>query len=168
METTKGLVLKVPKFNSLSEIEVPLEATRVAESRLLEAKTVNISTYSDLEYTFNESYRELKRALAAVSYRLAKAEEEMENAKAAAILDKYPEFIKDKPKSFDNADTRKSFIQRDAEYRQAADYRDQIKVFEALLDSRIKVMERTCSYMRKQMDLLIRSGTAGNSNTYRK
>jgi hypothetical protein len=129
---------------------------------LLEAKTVNPATYADLEYTFNESYRELKRAYAGVTYRLAKAEEAVETAKATALLDKYPEFVKDKPRNYDNADIRKSFIQKDPDYLKATDYRDQIKAIECLIEGRIKIMERTTAYMKKQMELIIRSGAIGS------
>jgi|WetSurMetagenome_2_1015567.scaffolds.fasta_scaffold208158_2 hypothetical protein len=152
--------LSLPAVGRLQILNLDLSKTKNAESRLHEAKTVNPSTYTDLEYTFNEAYRELKRALSAISYRLAKAEEEIENIKAELVLDKYPEFIKDKPKSFDTADTRRSFIQKDQAYLKACDHRDQVKALEILLDSRVKVMEKTCSYMRKQIDMVIRSGSS--------
>ena len=154
--------MTIPALGHLGELRIPLDKTLEAERRLEEAKLVNPATYADLEYTFNESYRELKRAYASVTYRLAKAEENIENIKAGILLDKYPEFIKDKGKSFDNMDMRKSFIQRDPEYAKAVDYRDQIKAIEMLIDSRIKVMERTCTYMKKQMELIIRSGAIGS------
>jgi len=155
---SKGLSMKIPQFGALAELEITLDKTMEAESRLLEAKTVNPATYADLEYTFNESYRELKRAYAGVSYRLAKAEEAVESARATVLLDKYPEFVRLKPKNYDNADIRKSFIQRDEDYLKATDYRDQVKAIEMLIEGRIKVMERTTTYMKKQIDLIIRSG----------
>jgi len=157
----KSLSMKIPQFGSLPELEITLDKTIEAESRLLEAKNVNPATYADLEYTFNESYRELKRAYAGVTYRLAKAEEAVETARATVLLDKYPEFVRLKPKNYDNADIRKSFIQRDSDYLKACDYRDQVKAIECLIEGRIKVMERTTSYMKKQMELVIRSGAIG-------
>jgi len=156
-DSNKKFLMTLPPVGRLPELSFSLEKTQIAEARLHEAQTVNYATYSDLEYTYNEAWRELRRAYAAVGYRLAKAEEEIENIKAGILLDKYPEFIKDKPRNFDNADMRKSFIQRDPEYAAAVDHRDQVKAVETLIDGRMKTMERTCSYLKKQLDIHARS-----------
>jgi hypothetical protein len=160
-DLNKSVSMRIPQCGALGELEISLDKTLEAENRLIDAKSVNPATYADLEYIFNESYRELKRAYAAVTYRLAKAEEAVDNARATALLDKYPEFVKDKPRNYDNADIRKSFIQRDEDYLKATDHRDQIRAIELLIEGRIKVMERTTSYMKKQMELIIRSGAGG-------
>lgn len=152
-------------FNTLPDIKLDLSKTREAENRLHEAQHVNPSSYSNLEYVYNESYRELKRNLAEVGYKLTQAEKTLRLAKSEAILDKYQEFVKDKPKSFDTAHVRDAFLNRDEEVIKAQDRIDMLKAVEAILDGKIKVMERTCQYLRKEMDLVIRSGSI-NTNKY--
>ena len=160
-DTNPKMMMKLPRFGALPEMSVDLSKTKHAESRLVEAQSVNAATYANLEYIFNEAYRELRTAYATVCYRHSKAEEEIENVKAGLLLDSYQDFVKDKPKNFDNADMRKSFVQRNPEHQKAVDVRDQLKAIEVLLETRIKTMERTCAYMKKQMELLMRSGRTG-------
>lgn len=150
--------LELPAINNLPAVSFDLSRTREAESRLLETKNVNPSTYNELEFTMNEAYRELKNRSAEVEYCLAKAEEALDHAKATALLERYMDFIKDKPKSFDNADGRKAFITLDIDVKAAKDRVDELKAAQTLIDGKIKVMERVCAYMKKKIDLLIRSG----------
>ena len=140
------------------QIELNLEATSVAESRFAESQSVSPITYSDLEYVFNAAYRELKTNLSILGYEIAKAKEIVENTKAEAVLDHYPEFIKDKPKGFDNSATRTAFIQRFQPYKDAVQRVQELEMLEKLLDGKIKTTERVASGMRKQMDLIIKSG----------
>lgn len=149
-------------LGTLSDIKVDLTKTRLAENRLSEAQYVNPSSYSNLEYTFNESYRELKVGLASVGYKLAMAEKELKLARSEAMLDKYPDFIKDKPKSFDSAHTREAFLNRDEQVLKAQDRVNMLKAIEATLDGKVKVMEKVCAYMKKSIDLVIRSGVPNN------
>lgn len=149
-------------FGTLSDIRVDLTKTREAEGRLREAQHVGPSSYANLEYTFNESYRELKTGLAAVGYKLALAEKELKLAKSEVILDKYPDFIKDKPRSMDNTHTREAFVNKDESVIKAQDRVDMLKALEATLDGKIKVMEKVCAYMKKSIDLVIRSGISSN------
>jgi hypothetical protein len=157
--------LVLPAFGKTPELSLRMSSTREAEKRLVEAKTVNPMTYSDLEHCFNESYRELKKHMSTVGYQIAMAEKALETAKSDILLDKYPEFMKDKPKTQDNADLRKAFFMRDAEYVAALDRLAQLKAVESFVDGRIKVMENVCRYMRKQMDLVMRSGLS-NADLY--
>lgn len=155
----------IPAFGSQEPQKLDLSATTSAERRLIEARTVNPLTYSDLEHAFNESYRELKGNLAKIGYMRDEADKALRRAKAGALIDKYPEFMKDRPKSQDNADMREAFLIRDDEYVAALDRVNQLKATEALFDGKIKVMENVCRYMKKQMDLILRSGLS-NSNLY--
>lgn len=160
---SESLSLNIPALMKGGDVQlrpliVDLSATKVAESRLLEAKDVNPATYTDLEYCFNESYRELKRALASVQYEIGRTQNAMDNIKAELLIDKYPAFMEGKPKSQDNADLRKAFVQRDKDYQQALDRLQNLSALETLIEGRIKVMERVTSYMRKKMDLIIRAG----------
>jgi len=159
-------ILEIPPFGGSPALKMDMSNVRFAESRLIEAKTVNPSTYSDLEHCYNEAYRDLKRYSSSIGYNLMMAEKALEQAKANVLLDKYPEFMKDKPKTQDNADLRKAFMIRDSEYCAALDRIAQLKALESNFDGKVKVMERVCSYMKKRMDLIIRSGLSG-TNLYK-
>jgi hypothetical protein len=153
--------MTIPPLGNLPEMKVFLDKTIEAERRLPESQHLNPAIYNDLVYTYNESWRELGKALASIDYRLDKAEEEIENIKSEILLDRYPAFIEGKPKSFDNMDIRKAFIQKQEDYKRAVEYRDQIKAISALLETRMKSMERACSSLNKKMDQLTRSGRGG-------
>lgn len=149
----------VPAYGKSQELSMFMGNIQVAESRMVEAKHVNPYTYPDLEHTFNEAYRDLKRHMSAVMYQLTLAEKAMETAKANVLLDTYPEFMKDRPKSQDNADLRKAFLMKDVDYVAALDRYNQYKALESMFEGKIKVLENVARYMRKQMDFIIRSGT---------
>lgn len=155
--------LEIPAFGKSPALKLQMGHIREAEKRLVEAKQVSPITYADLEHCFNEAYRNLKSHLSLVGYQIALAEKAMEDAKANILLDKYPEFMKDRPKSQDNADMRKAFMMRDPEYIAALDRFNQLKALESNFDGKVKVFERVCAYMKKQMDLLLRSGISGTN-----
>jgi hypothetical protein len=166
IEFDKKQILVLPAFGKTPELKFNMEPIREAESRLIEAKTVNPVTFPDLEYTFNESYRELKKHLTQVQFAIAQAEKALEDAKADVLLDKYPQYLEEKAikKTQDNADLRKAFLMRDANYTAALDRIDQLKALESNFEGKIKVMEKVCSFMRVQMNLIIKSGI--NPNMY--
>jgi hypothetical protein len=95
---------------------------------------------------------------------LTKAEKEVKMVRAEIILDRYPAFMEGKPKSHDNADMRESFVMRDLEYQAATDRVNMLKAMEEFSDGKIKVMENVSRWIKKQMDLVIRSGI--NPNLY--
>jgi hypothetical protein len=158
MDENQENALVIPSFQGREEKHLILNKTREGESRLLEAKMVNPITYAELESCYNESYRELKRHLATIGFEISKAENSLETAKSNFLIDKYQEKIKDLPKSYDSADLRKAHLMKDPEYIAAKDRVDMLKAMEALLDGKIKVFERTCAFMKKKMDLILRSG----------
>jgi hypothetical protein len=138
-ENPSQYALTIPAFNGSSELQLGLEKTREGENRILEAKNVNPSTYTDLESCFNEGYRELKRHLATLGFQIGLAEKALETAKSVFLLDKYyPEIMKDKPKSMDSPDLRKAYLMRDEAYIAALDRINMLKAMEALLDGKIK------------------------------
>ena len=154
-----GLALELPEFRGLPAIKLDISSLKEAESRIIEAKDVNPSTYASLEHLFNEAYRELKRNLTTVEYQIMKTENELEKSKSIALLDRYyGEFMKDKPSKMDTADVRSAFLARDPEINEAKDRLDSLKALQMFLDGRVKVMENVARYMRKKMDLLIRAG----------
>lgn len=165
MENQQQAMMIIPAIGEGKSLELALTATSIAEQRLIEARTVNPFTYSDLEHTFNESYRELKANMAKLGYMITEADKAVKRAKAEVLIDKYPDFMKDRPKNQDNADMREAFLTRDDTYMNAVDRVNQLKATEALFDGKIKVMENVCRYMKKQMDLILRSGMS-NADLY--
>lgn len=162
----EGLALELPEFRGLPSIRLDISSLKEAEKRLVEAQFVNPSTYTNLEHCFNEAYRELKKHLATVEYQLMKAENEYEKSKSIVLLDKYQEYMKDKPARLDTAEFRKAYMSQDPGVQEAKERLDSLKALQIFLDGRIKVMENVCRYMRKQMDLLIKSGI--NTTVYYK
>ena len=158
-------LMVLPAFGKAPELKMEMKNIRYAESRLIEAKTVNPFTYSDLEHTFNEAYRDLKKHIASIGYSLTMAEKAIEDAKADVFFGSYAQFMEGKPKSHDTLDMRNAFLTRDEAYSAALERKAQLKAIEANLDGKIKVMENVCRYMRKQMDLILRSGMS-NSDYY--
>ena len=164
-EQEKQHSLVIPAFQGIEQISLNLTKTREGESRLLEAKMVIPITYADLESCYNQAYRELRTNLAVIGAQIAKADNAMEMAKSNFLIDSYQDKIKDLPKSYDSADLRKAWLMRDEAYLAAKDRLDMLKAMEALLDGKIKVFEKTCAFMKKTMDLILRSGLSG-SNLY--
>jgi hypothetical protein len=157
--------LVIPAFQKYGELELSMTKTREGESRLLEAKMCNPITYAELECTYNQAWREIKTNLAIIGDQLNKADNALEIAKSNFLIDNYQEKIKDLPKSHDSADLRKAWLFRDEAYLAAKDRVDMLKAMEALLDSKAKMFEKTCAFMKKRMDLVLRSGLSG-SNLY--
>lgn len=158
--------LTVPAFQKSSELVLSLNSTREGESRLLEAKMVSPITYADLESCFNEAYRELRRHLATIGYEITKAEAAVDAAKSNFIIDEYPNIVSTLPKAIQTqASTLQAHLIRNETYTTALDRVGQLKAMEALLDGKVKVFEKTCQFMRKRMDLILRSGLS-NANLY--
>jgi hypothetical protein len=163
MNNTQEHSLVIPAFQKSNELSLSLNKTREGESRLLEAKMVNPITYTDLESCFNEGYRELRRHLATIGYELTRAETAVEVAKSNFIIDTYPGIVSNLPRAIQSqASTLQAHLVRDQDYLAAMDRVGQLKAFEALLDGKIKVFEKTCSFMKKKMDLILRSGLSGS------
>lgn len=158
-------VLVIHAFGKSPEMKFDMSKIRIAEQRLLEAKTVNPSTYGDLESCFGESFRDLKRHLTTVGHQLNLAQKALDIARADALLDKYPTFMEGRPKSQDNSSTRDAFLIRDPEYSAAIDRINMLKALESNLDGKIKVIENASRYMKKIIDLILRSGLT-NSQLY--
>jgi hypothetical protein len=155
-ENNQSLV--IPAFGKFPSITLDMDKIREAEVRFIEAKTVNPSTYADLEHTFNESYRDLKRHLSTISYQITMAEKSVREAKADVILGSYADHLKDKPAYHNNTDLRDAFLMKDETYVSSLDRVAQLKAIEANFEGKIKVVENVCKYMRQTMYLLAKSG----------
>jgi len=160
ISTVSRTTLVLPSVGKIPELRLEMAKVIEAEMRLVEIKTVNPVTYVDLESCFGESYRDLKRHLSSVEGQLGLADKALNIAKSDLLLDKYPEYLEQNSikKTQDNADLRQAFFMRDPAYIAALDRINQLKVLQSNIDGKIKVVENACRYMRKQMDLVIRSG----------
>ena len=154
--------LEIAGFGKSPVLRLEMASIRKAERRLIEAKNVNPSTYADLEHDYNEAYRELKKHMSAIGYQLAMANKALEEAKADVILGSYADHLQGKPKYQDNSNMRDAFITRDPNYTAAYERVAQLKALESNFEGKIKVLENVCRYMRKKMDLILRSGVDSN------
>ena len=159
---TERAELVIPEFGtSLPSLSLEMSNIKEGERRLIEARAVNGATYADLEYSFNEGYREAKKNLSLIGYELNKARKIQRRIKSEYLLDQYPEFIKEK-KISDNTANREAFLEKKEDYVAIQDRIDMLTAVESLLDGKVKVFENVCRYMRKEMDILLRSGFTGN------
>lgn len=150
--------LEIPAFGKSPALSLQMGKIREAETRFIEAKLVNPSSYSELEHTFNESYRDLKQHLSQIGYHLQLTDKALRTAKANVLLGSYAEFMQGKPKSHDNADLRDAYLIKDPDYLAALDRMAQLKALESNFEGKIKVVENVCRYMRQKMYLLSKSG----------
>lgn len=154
--------IEVPSFGKAPAMKLDMNSIRTAERRIIEAKTVNPSTYVDLEHTYNEAYRDLKRHVSTIGYQLAMANKALDEAKADVLLGSYAEFMKGKPKYQDNSHLREAFFTKDYAYSAAYERVAQLKALESNFEGKIKVLENVCRYMRQKMYLLTKSGVPFN------
>lgn len=160
-KTTAGVT--IPALGRSKEAFLDLTFSNEATSRAVEVKDVNPVTYPELEIMVTRAYQELRRNLTTVSFLLAEAEKMAEDAKADALLDRYPQFMEGRSKGADNADMRRAFLTRDKDYSATLERIDMLKATESFIDGKVKVMEKLSSFMKKQMDLIIRSGLSGKN-----
>jgi hypothetical protein len=153
--------LIIPEFDTRPPVPVQMGKIKEGESRLIEAKVVNPATYNELEFTFNEGYREAKAGLAVIGYEILHAEKIVRRIKSEYLLDEYPEFRKEKGLN-DNSANREAFLESKENYTNAVDRVIMLKAMEKLLEGNVKVFENVCRYMKKQMDLILKSGIDPN------
>lgn len=158
MSDSNDKALVVPAFGKAPEMRLDMSHIREAEIRYIEAKTVNPSTYSDLEHSFNESYRNLKTHLSNIGYQLTLADKALRQAQGSVLLGSYAEYLKDKPKSMDSTRLQDAFLMKDPEYLAALDRINQLKALQMNFEGKIKVVENVCKYMRQKMYLISKSG----------
>lgn len=159
----QAVELAIPQFDDRPVVTLNFSGIKEGERRLIEARLVTPVTYSDLEHSFNEGYREAKANLSVIGYEITQAERIFRRIRSELILDEYPNFLKES-KLKDNATIRDAFLEKNSKYVDAQERINMLKAMESLIDGKIRVFENVCRYMRKQMDILIRSGV--NSNKY--
>ena len=153
--------ISLPAFGSTPPLVLDVSLTKAAEARLYEVQVVNPSTYSNLEFVIGVGYRECKRHISVIGYQITLAEKALRTAKSIALLDEYPVFLKTKNIK-DSAQIRDAYLETCDDYKSAQDRIDMLKALDSLIDGKIKVFENTSRCMKKQMDIILRSGIDSN------
>lgn len=153
----------IPAFHTFDSLKIEINATKLADGRMHEAQWVNPSTYGELEHIFNEAFKELKRNITNVGYLIASTENELAKIKSALLIDKYPDFIKERGSKFDNADMREAFLLKDKDYASLKENIVLLNSVKTFLESRIKIVENVMQYMRNCLKTYIKPY---NSNIY--
>lgn len=161
MSETKAL--SIPGLSGLMDpMNLEISAIHEAESRLIEAKSVNIATYKSLEYLYNEGYRQARQCLAAIDYQIVRAERQKEREKARVVLEVIPTKLEGKPASYNNADFRAAILSQDEQYNKISEHIEMLKASSKFFEIRISVFEKACQYMRKGIDIILRSTSSGS------
>lgn len=149
--------IMIPELNGSPSVKLFTGNIKSAETRFIDAKNVNWATYNELEYSFNEGYREAKKNLVDIGYALSRTAKLQNERKSLLILDEYPDFLKMKAMK-DSATVRDAFIEKDELYTNYQNRFDQLKAMEAMMEGKIKVFENVCRFIRKTIDIEVRSG----------
>ena len=164
-------ILEVRISESGDVVRIHMAKIHLAESRLGEVRhTTNHAIAADLKAVFNDAWSDCSRYLAGLHSEEAKADRQLRLAKAEAILDKYPEFLKEWAKKNpdmkvkDNADIRDSFIYRDGEFQKWKVIKDHITSVIALLEAKSKTFERAYWDCKSNLEEQVRIQGTRNFN----
>jgi len=149
--------LTIPEFGNSQALVLNISSVKEGERRLIEAKNVTPTSYADLEYVFGEGYREAKKNVTAIGYEITKAQKALREAQSIAILDYYKDFLKEKGFK-DSAYIKDVFLQTRPDYVAAQDRIDMLKAMLDLMEGKIKVFENVSRWMKKEIDMITKSG----------
>lgn len=149
--------LVVPKFGDFPEMVLSRQKITDGYARLVEARVVNAATYKDLEFCFNEGYREARGNIRAVNYEITKVEKHIAKIKSRLLIDEYVPFLKETGLKDSNA-TKDAFFQQNEEYVSSLDRLHFLQAIAQMFEDNVKVFERTCAYMKKEMNLVLKIG----------
>jgi predicted Zn-dependent protease len=153
-----GTTMVVPAFRHCPELRLQMSGWENAMKRFPEAKTLAASNYLDLEFAFQEAWRESKRNAIQVGDALKKARQNVSEIKADIILEEIPKLLEDKPKSQNNADFRNAVMAKNEDYKQAQEHVEKLEAMLEHFESHMKVMENTSRFLKKQMDYFRTNG----------
>lgn len=153
-QNNQGTTMVVPAFRHAPELRLQMASWQEAMKRFPEAKTLAAANYLDLEFTFQEAWREAKRNAIQVGDALKKAQQNVAEIKSDIILDEIPQLLQEKnlPKSANNADFRNAVISRNEEYKKAQEHVEKLEAMLEHFESHMKTMENTSRFLKKQMD----------------
>lgn len=160
MQFNQLVEFNIPEFDLIEAQVISFTSIKEGERRIIESKIVNGGTYNELEFVMNEGYREAKKNLTLIGYNLLKTKRVLDRVKSIALIDDYADWLK-KVKLKDSAAIRDAFLQTIPNYVVAINRIDMLTALEASMEGKIKVFENVCRYMRKEMDIRVRSGMTG-------
>lgn len=155
--------LEIPAFQERESVTLSFSNVKEGERRLVEARIVTPSTYSDLSYSFNEGYREARTNIRNIGYELVQMDKKYRQRKSELIMDEYPEYLKTSGMK-DNATLRDAFLEKDKTLNDIEKHINFLKALNQLMEDKIKIFENVCKYMKVQMDL-VKNGNF-DSNKY--
>jgi hypothetical protein len=149
--------INIPSLTGDKPVILDLTVIKKAESRLPDTPNVTPAIYGDLWFSFNEGYRAAKKNYIELEHMITKTEKRIRELTSHVLIDEYPTFLQEK-KIKDSAAYREAFLETKEEYKAALDHKAMLTAMSAMMELKIKTFENACSYLRKQMDLFIRSG----------
>lgn len=150
-------MIVLPAFMHCGELRLNMSNWTNAINRMPEAKNFVPAMYGDLEFDFQEAWRESKANAIKVGDAIRKAKQNIEEIKADIILEEIPKALENLPKSANNADFRKAIMAKNENYQQAVEYLGKLEAMLEHFESHMKTMENTTSYMKKQMNYYIQT-----------
>jgi hypothetical protein len=157
----------IPPHGHCRELVLDSSNWNVAMSRLKEAQNLVPANYSNLEFVFQEAWREAKRNAISVGDAIKKANQNIEEIKAEVTLVEIPKLLESMPKGSNNADLRKAVLTKNENYKAATEHLEKLEVLLNHFESHMKIMENTSRFLKKQMDYFIRSGAVSSGITMR-
>lgn len=139
-----------------------------AESRLPEVKVLNLGVVADLKSVFAEAMSDLGRYLATTRFEYLQAKQQMELARAEALLDRYPDYVRTTLKDNgmkDNSDIRESFINRDPTFAHWQSIINHLEAMVGLLEAKNKTVERAYWDCRSNMEDLVKINNSRSFNS---
>ena len=166
-------ILEVRTGDSPADVvRIGMAKIHLAESRIGEVRHVgNSSIAADLKAVFNEAWADCAKYLAGLQSHDLKVDRKLKLAKAEAILDKYPEFLRTwaaknpEMKVKDNQDVRDSFVFKDEEFQKWKKVKDHLQAVIALLEAKSQIFERAYWDCKNNLDEQKRLQDAQNLNT---
>jgi hypothetical protein len=150
----------VPAFGHCQELRLNVGGWHTAMSRMKEAQYLVPSNYSNLEFVFQEAWREARNNSIRVGDAIKKAMQNVEEIKADILLTEIPKILETMPKNTNNADFRKAIFTKNVDYQKATEHLEKLQAMLEHFESHMKIMENTSRFLKKQMDYFIRSGVS--------
>lgn len=153
-ETT---IFTVPSQGGRPSVPIDLTNVKLAEEAIvMGARVVNGGTYEDLERQITTAHGDLKQYVANIGYEVTRTEKVLKSRKSELLLDEWPAKRKELGLS-DSGRNAEAFLQRDALILELQDRIDLLKALVEKFEGKMKTFEKTSSYMKKEIDIQLRS-----------
>ena len=155
IEFAKTTQFMIPSCGLRPEVHLDMSLIYQGEHRLVEARTVNPAIYGDLEILFTQGDAQARKLYSIVGYELAMAKKMLRAIKSEIILDDWQDYKKEH-KLTENATNRDAFLERNSKFVEIQDHIDMLTALETLLEGKTRIFKEVRTYMRKQIDILLR------------